>query len=414
MSRVSVIGLGLGLADVTPRALAALEGSMVLAGGERLLAMFPDHPGRRLVLKFNLADWLEAVADAAAAGQKVAVLASGDPGFFGIAQKVSARLGAEAVTVIPNVTAMQAACARLGLAWQAARAVSLHGRDDLGPLWRALWEADLVAVYTDPKHTPDAIARLIIERGQAAFWRLAVAEDLGADSERVAWFTPEAAAAQGFSALNVTILARTGRPRTLRLGLAEAAFAHQAGLITKAEVRAVALGLLELEPGLCLWDLGAGSGSLGLEASLLMPGGRVEAAEADPERAGMIRQNRAAFGVGCLAVHELRLPAGLDSLPAPDRVFVGGGGEVLGDIITAAAARLTPGGVLVAAVVRLESLVAARQALGAAGLSVETTLIQAGRGAALTGGEYIRALNPVWLVKGKTPHPNPLPRGERE
>ncbi|MFZ5586768.1 MAG: precorrin-6y C5,15-methyltransferase (decarboxylating) subunit CbiE [Thermodesulfobacteriota bacterium] len=413
MSRVTVIGLGLGPLDVTPRARQALAASAVLAGGERLLAMFPDHPGRRLTLKFNLAEWLEAVA-AAAAGDEVAVLASGDPGFFGIAQKLIARLGAEAVTVIPNVTALAAACARLGLAWQDARAVSLHGRAELGPLWRALYESDLVAVYTDPQNTPDAIARLLVDRGQAAYWRLAVAEDLGADAERVAWFAPDEAAGRSFSPLNVTILERVARPQTLRLGLAEDAYAHQAGLITKAEARAAALGLLELEPGLTLWDLGAGSGALGLEASLLIPGGRVVAVEADPDRAAMIRANRAAFGVGCLEVHPLRLPTGMDGLPTPDRVFVGGGGRDLGAIIAGAAARLRPGGVIVAAAVRLESLMAARQALAAAGLTVETTLIQAGRGAALTGGEYIKALNPVWLARGKTPHPGPLPRGERE
>lgn len=399
MNRVMVVGLGLGRADLTPRGLAAIESARVLAGGERLLAWFPEHPGPKLLLKFNLADWLEQVAQAA--DQGVAVLASGDPGFYGVAAKVIERLGREAVTVLPNVTAMAAACARLGLAWQEARAVSLHGRDDQGPLWRALGQADLVAAHTDPKHGPAWLADLLIERGQAAYWRLGVAQDLGAVEERVGWFTPQEAANQSFSDLNLVVLERVARPRTLRLGAPEEAYAHQAGLITKAEARCAALGLMELGPGLTVWDLGAGSGSVGLEAGLLCPGGRVVAVEHDPARVELIQANRASFGAGWLEVRQARLPDGLAELPAPDRVFIGGGGEGLGAIIEAAWARLKPGGVLLISLVRLESLARARATLAGLGAAVETTQIQVGRGAALTGGEYIKALNPVWLVRGR-------------
>lgn len=401
MNRVTVVGLGLGRADLTPRGLAAIESAQVLAGGERLLAWFPEHPGPKLPLKYNLADWLERVAAAADQGQGVAVLASGDPGFYGVAAKVIERLGREAVTVLPNVTAMSAACARLGLAWQEARAVSLHGRDDQGPLWRALGEADLVVAYTDPKHGPAWLAGRLIERGQAGYWRLGVAQDLGAEGERVGWFTPEQATGESFSELNLVVLERVARPRTLRLGAPEKAYAHQAGLITKAEVRCVALGLLELGPGLTVWDLGAGSGSVSLEAGLICSGGRVVAVEADPERVALIQANRARFGAGWLEVRQARLPEGLAELPAPDRVFIGGGGDELGAIIQAAWERLKPGGVLLASLVRLESLARARDALAGLGAAVTTTQIQIGRGAALTGGEYLKALNPVWLVRGR-------------
>ena len=401
MNRVTVVGLGLGRADLSPRAATAVEAAQVLAGGERLLAWFPEHSGPRLLLKFNLADWLEQVAAAAGQGQRVAVLASGDPGFYGVAAKVSARLGREAVTVLPNVTAMQAACARLGLAWQAARAVSLHGREDQGPLWQALGEADLVVVYTDPRHGPAWLAGLLMERGQAAWWRLGVAQDLGAAEERVSWHPPEEAVGQSFSDLNVVVLERVARPRPLRLGAPEEAYAHQAGLITKAEARCAALGLLELGPGLTVWDLGAGSGSVGLEAGLLCPGGQVAAVEYDPQRVELIRANRATFGAGWLAVHQARLPEGLAALPDPDRVFIGGGGEELGAIVKAAWARLRPGGLLLVSLGRLESLARARETLAGLGAAVETTQIQVGRGAALTGGEYLKALNPVWLVRGR-------------
>lgn len=404
MNKIEVIGLGMGPGDVTEAMRAVIAGAGVLAGGRRLLDWFPEHAGRRLPLAGGLEQWIEDLARAAQ-DEKVAVLASGDPGFFGIAARLAERLGRDALRIRPNVTTVQAAFARLGRPWQDARIVSLHGRGFSG-LWPSLRGAEALAVFTDPERTPAAIAAAMLERGQAG-WRMFVAESLGEPEERCGEYSLEQAAGRSFAPLNLAVLLRQGAPAPLHLGMAEDGYEHQAGLITKAEVRAVALAKLELLPGLTLWDLGAGCGSVGLEARLLLAGGRVYAVEKDPERAGQIEANRARFGAAELSVLRAALPEGLAELPDPDRVFVGGGGADLDVIVTAALARLRPGGVLVVSAVRLGAVQAARRAAQAAGLEADVVQVAVSRSAGLAGDIYFKALNPVWLTQVRKPEETP-------
>ncbi len=401
MKPVQVIGLGLGPQDITPRLARVIEQAEVLAGGRRLLDMLPQHKGTRLELSGGLAAWLDQV-EAAARDQVVVVLASGDPGFFGVARAVLERLGPERVEIEPNLSAMQAACARLKLPWGAATHVSLHapGEDGLARLWRAMSQASLVSVYTSPVWGPPQLAALLAERG-LDHWRLHVLENLGAPQERVAAYSLEEAAQSAFAPLNMVLLQRTGPARAPRLGLAEECYAHEGGLITKAEVRAVALAKLELGPGMTLWDVGAGSGSLGLEASLLLPGGRVIAVEQKAERAAMIAANRREYGVGMLEIVRGAAPEALRELPPPHRVFIGGGGKDLAAIVRAAAHGLRPDGVIVVSVVLLESQEHARRALRQAGLSLDETLVQVSRSKPVAGQSMMQPLNSVWLLRGR-------------
>ena len=398
MKPVQVVGLGLDPKDLSPRLRGIIDEARVLAGGRRLLDFFPGHPGRRLVLAGGLEDWLGQVEQEAGEGS-VVVLASGDPGFFGIARRLVERLGRERVEIHPNLSCLQVAFARLGLAWDQAAVLSLHGRG-LDSLAGALRGRDLVAVLTDPQNHPGAMARLLLERGQAEHWRMWVLEDLGGREERVRALEPAQAVDQEFYPLNLVVFQRRVPAPALCLGAEDESYQHQAGLITKAEVRAVALAKLALGPGLTLWDLGAGCGSVGLEACLLMPGGRVLAVEQDEQRVEQIKANRRRCQAAELEVIQGRLPGALAGLARPDRVFVGGGGDQLAAIIEQSLQRLGPGGVLVAAVVRLESLEAARAALVRAGLEPELVQVQVSRGRSLGGGVYLKALNPVWLVRG--------------
>ncbi len=401
MKKAWVIGLGLGPQDITPYMAGLIARAQVLAGGKRLLDWIPDHRGTRLELSGGLDSWLDAIAQAARE-KTVAVLASGDPGFFGVAKNVIERLGPDHVEVVPNLSAMQAGCARLKKSWDEAAHVSLHVTTETAQarLWRAMNESGLVSVYTGPDLGPAQIAALLMERGQDN-WRMHVLEDLGAADERTGSYEPAQAAGLDFSALNLVLLQRRGPARRPRLGLAEAEYAHERGVITKAEVRTAALGKLSLEPGLTLWDLGAGCGSLSLEASLLMPGGRIVALEKDPNRVEMIKANRAKFGVGMLEIVPGRAPEALQELPSPHRVFIGGGGADLGSIISASAKRLLRGGMILVSAVQLESVAAARQALRQSGLAVDETLLQISRGSPLGSNRMLKAFNPVWLIRGK-------------
>ena len=280
------------------------------------------------------------------------VLASGDPNFYGVAPLVVKVLGAEQVVIHPNVTAVQAACARLKISWQDA-ARGQPPRPRLGAPGRGPGPgAAKLIIYTDPEHTPGAIARFLLERGRAQA-RLCVLEDLGQATERVTRLTPEEAAGPGIFALESgggpgcpgRETASPGR-RPLHLGLPEEALAHEAGLITKSEVRAVVLAKLAF-PGQVLWDVGAGCGSVGLEASLLLPGRQDFRGGAGP---GAGRPDRRQPGKvrGAQPGSGLRPGPGVPgALPDPHRVFVGGGGRDVGAIlqeVPAAPGRRGPGG----------------------------------------------------------------------
>ncbi len=402
MIPVQVVGWGMSPEDLTPKVREILRKAQVLVGGRRLLDYFPDHPGQTILLGKDPEGTL-AQLPALAAKLRVVVLASGDPNFYGIGPLVVKVMGADRVVIHPNVTAVQAACARLKLPWQDATIISLHGRT-----WAALEAAlnraaEKLVIYTDPDHTPAVVARFLLARGYHEA-RLCVLEDLGQATECVTWLSPAEAQAREFSPLNmVVILPAAGEKiatERLHLGLPEAALAHQGGLITKTEVRAVALAKLQLYPGLTLWDVGAGCGSVGLEASLLLPGGQIFAVEQDPERAAQIRRNAEKFGVTHLQVVCGRAPDCLAELPDPQRAFIGGGGQDLREILQEVTGRLPAGGRAVLTATLLETLETAQAVLGRAGWEVEVTQLQVSRSRPLAGGNYLQALNPVWIVTG--------------
>jgi precorrin-6Y C5,15-methyltransferase (decarboxylating) len=406
MITVHVVGWGMSPADLTPKVREILRQAQVLVGGRRLLDFFPEHPAKQIILGKDPESTL-AQLPALAATQRVVVLASGDPNFYGVAPLVVKLLGPDNVMVHPNVTAVQAACARLKISWQDAVVVSLHGRG-LEPLAAALDQAEKLIIYTDPEQTPGAIARFLLARGRDRA-RLCVLEELGGPAERLSWLSAEEAQSREFSPLNLVVVLdeRAGKQEpsvtgnSLHLGLPEAALAHEGGLITKSEVRAVVLAKLTLLPGQVLWDVGAGCGSVALEASLLLPGGKIFAVERDPARAAQIRANREKFGISNLEVVCGQAPECLTGLPHPQRVFVGGGGPHLGGILQEAMARLEPGGQVVITATLLESLETAWHLLTDAGWPVEVVLLQVSRSRPLGEGAYLQALNPVWIISGR-------------
>lgn len=400
MKKIYVIGVGLNRDDLSPVRLDLIFGAEVLAGGARLLEMFPEHTGSKLALKGGLEAWLDRIAEAAR-NEKVVVLASGDPGFFGAAAFLVRRFGQENVRTHPGISALQAAFARLNQPWEDVTPVSLHGRGWNG-LWPLLRVSDRIALYTDPHNTPDLVARKLIDRGQK-YWRMHVLEDLGQDSERMRGLSLDEAARAEFSPLNVVVLVRESEPAPLCLGTPDEAFVHEAGLITKAEVRAVALAMLSLKPGPALWDLGAGCGSVGLEATLLLGSGRVTAVEKNPDRVEMIQANRARFGAANLDIVAGEMPGALAGLDRPDRVFIGGGGADLAAIIRASAEALQPEGLIVVSAVGLASMETARRTLAETGFEVDEVEIQASRSRPLGRDVYLKALNPVRLIRGRRP-----------
>jgi len=354
---VTVAGIGAdGWPGLSPLSASAIEQAGVVAGGARQLALLPERvAGRRVPLPSPLLDGLPGLIDAHATAGLV-VLASGDPMFYGIGSTLVRLLGADRVLVLPHPSSVSLAAARLGWPLDDTDVVSLVGRP-LELLHPALQPGRRVlALVAEPTAAKD-VRSLLDARGFGAS-PVTLLADLGGPDEVVA-------AADGRPHSRLAILAiecRLDPPSAAgeagaRLlprvpGLPDAAFEND-GQLTKREIRALTLAALAPVPGQLLWDVGAGSGSVGIEWMRAHPASRAIAIEPKGTRRARIARNAAALGVPGLSVVSGAAPEALAGLPAPDAVFIGGGVTVPG-VVDACAAALGPGGRLVANAVTLE------------------------------------------------------------
>ncbi|MFC9328203.1 precorrin-6y C5,15-methyltransferase (decarboxylating) subunit CbiE [Kitasatospora sp. NPDC057015] len=351
---ITVVGIGAdgwpGLADPSRQALREAE---VVIGGPRQLALLPaelaaERVGWPSPLRPAVAGLLAAHED-----RRVAVLASGDPMFFGIGRTLAETVGAERLRVLPHPSSVSHACARLGWPLDTTETVSLVGRP-LDGLTPALHHGRRLLVLSADAHTPAAVAALLTSRGFGAS-RLRVLEQLGGPGERQLDGTAEQWTHPAGDPLNLIAVECSGAGVRTSLvpGLPDDAYESD-GQLTKRHVRAATLATLAPAPGELLWDVGGGSGSIAVEWLRAHRDCRAVSIERDPVRAGRITRNAAALGVPGLRVVTGPAPAALAGLPTPDAVFVGGGLTAPG-LLEACWAALAPGGRLVANTVTLES-----------------------------------------------------------
>ena len=427
---IHVLGLGLCSAHRSPKMLALIHAAELVAGGKRLLDELEIEESRRLPLT-SMQEFARRIRERATKGD-VCVLADGDPLLYGIGASLLRFFAPRELTFHPNVSALQTACARLGLPWHDCLIVSLHGRTDHAPLFAALTHSSLAALYTDNRNSPDAIARLLLERDVTG-WRMHVAEDLCGPQEKLTTTDLPEAAQQTWHTLNIILLERIATPLlTLELGLDENALVHADGLMTKQPVRAFALSLLRLPSNATLWDLGAGSGAVSLEAARLLSRGRVVAVERQLERVEHIRENVKRTGAWLVEVVQSTLEeflgngkngtyekaphaqdGGIADLEhtshtshnshssSPTHIFLGGGASA--PVLAQCAALLRPGGRMVVAAVLLSTLETARAAITALGwpLTVHQLMHQAS--SPLGGDLRLVPSNPVFLLETHKP-----------
>lgn len=401
---VHVIGMGLGPMDLTASHLALIDRAAVLVGGKRHLSYFRDAKALKKEISSPVSGMLDFIAQHMA-DKLVVVLASGDPLFFGIGKTLVTRLGPDKVIIHPNVTSMAAAFARLKLPWQDAAWVSLHGRDNMPALAKAMDDKNLLCVLTDPENDPLAVKKQVDAHDYA--WQMWVLENLGAPEEKIFSMDEHTDLERGFSQPNVVVLQKgelAAPSGPLRPGTPDNWFVHEKGLITKAPVRVLSLAALALSPDNTLWDLGAGSGSVGIEATLFLPDGFVYAVEKNQGRVEQIKVNVERFKVKNLSVTQAELPDGLGKLPAPDRVFIGGSGKHLDQVLDAVATVLNPEGRIVVNTVLMETQHLAVSVLEKKGFNVSLTQAQISQSRNMPWGRRMEALNPVWIIaaeKGK-------------
>ena len=350
---LSVVGIGEnGIAGLTPAARALIETAETLVGGARHLAMAPESRAERLLWRSPLADTIPDIA--ARRGRRVAVLASGDPLWYGVGVLLARHFRREEMTIVPQPSAFSLAAARLGWALADCTTLSLHGRP-LDSLRLHLAPHARLLVLSEDGGMPRAVADLLTSIGWGPS-RMTVFEHLGGAREAALDGTAQEWDARPAADLNTIALdcepAPGTRPLSRLAGLPDDAFEHD-GQLTKREVRAITLARLAPLRGELLWDVGAGCGSIAIEWLRATRGGAAVAIEQHQDRAAMIARNAAALGVPGLRIVAGAAPAMLAGLPAPDAVFVGGG---IGDpaLLPALWAALRPGGRLVANVVSTE------------------------------------------------------------
>lgn len=401
---VTVVGIGAdGCAGLTSRAAGAVAQARVLAGGARHLAFFSQFQGERVVLGKDLDGALARIA-ALADEAPVCVLASGDPLFFGIGARLLRHLPREDLEFLPHPTSAQWAFARAGVPWGDAAWLSLHGRGREGLATR-LRRMRKVALLTDAESSPPGIARHLLDHGVRDLQAI-LCEDLAGPAERLRRLSlEELAAVPEVAPLNVLLLVRPEgwAPPSVIPYLPDDAFEKRRGLLTKREVRLLALGALQLREESVVWDVGAGCGSVAVEAALLASAGRCYAVEHDPECLAYARTNARTHGADNVRLVAGRAPAALEPLEAPDAVFVGGSGGELAAILDLALARLRPGGRLVVSAVTLETLEEARRVLARAGAAPAVLLAGFARSATLAGRTRLAPLSPIHLVSAVKP-----------
>jgi precorrin-6B C5,15-methyltransferase / cobalt-precorrin-6B C5,C15-methyltransferase len=403
-AQITVVGVSdERLETLPPEARRALAGASCVVGGRRHLALWRSW-GLGDAETIEVGGSVDDVASTvrrrgAEEGGAVCVLASGDPGFFGILRSLLRTVDRRSLRVLPAPSSVSLAFARLALPWDDAVVVSAHGRP-LAAAVDAVRTARKAAVLTSPDVPPEALGAALAEAG-VSMDLVAVCERLGSGDERVVELTVEALASGRFDPLSVVVLVgpgglplvgwEPGNDKVLAWGGADEGFDHRAGMITKSEVRSVVLGKLALPARGVVWDVGAGSGSVAVACALAQPGLTVLAIEERPDTAARISANALAFGA---SVHVVpgRAPEVLAPLPAPDRVFVGGGGLT---VLNAVVERVRPHGRVVAAYAALDRAAAAAGRLG------HLVQVSVDRGERLPdGGWRLAAQNPVFVAWG--------------
>jgi precorrin-6Y C5,15-methyltransferase (decarboxylating) len=406
-AKVYIVGIGSdGLAGLTSRARELLASADLVLGSEPTLHLLGELRAEGIAVGSDLNETVR-VIEGNLGRKGIAVVAGGDPLFYGIARYLCDRFGKERFEVLPHVSSMQMAFARVKESWDEAYLTNL-ATHPLEEVLDRIRVAETVGLFTSEEEGPPRVARELLARG-LDYFRAYVCENLGGPDERVTQGELADIADMEFAPLNVMILKRKpGRPdqrrspgRFRRFGNPDDVFAQsrpKSGLITQAEVRAIALAQLAIGPGSVVWDVGAGSGSVAIEAAQLSDPGTVFAIEEDAADYHLILANADSFGIRNIKAIHGSAPAVFAGLPPPDAVFVGGTGKEVGRLLEAAYTALRAGGRMVVNVATLEVLSATYASLKHLAGPIEVLLVNVARGVEQLETLRFDAVNPTFLL----------------
>jgi precorrin-6Y C5,15-methyltransferase (decarboxylating) len=406
-SKLVILGIGDdGLAGLTEPARRLVTTADLVLGAPSILRLLEAVPARKEALEPEMSRALRQVREALAQTRPVLVC-GGDPLFYGVARYLCDRLGKDRFEVVPHVSSMQLAFARIKESWEDAYLTSLAGRPIEAMIDR-IRTAEKIGLFSSDECPPSRLARELLARG-IDYFRAYVCENLGSPDERVTQAELSDLAGLDFDPLHVLILIRkpnrpdrAGRAGRHRLfGNPDDAFAQslpKRSLITQAEVRAIALAQLDIRATSVVWDIGAGSGSVAIEAAQLAYQGTVYAVEPEPADIALVQANAEVFGVPNVRPVAGRAPEVLATLPDPDAIFVGGTGRQVDQVLQAAYARLGEGGSLAVNVATIEGLAAAYHTLKSLAGTVRVWSVSIARGIEQMDRLRFEAIAPTFLL----------------
>jgi len=409
---IIIVGIGDdGIEGLTASTLAIIRQADLLVGPNEITKTFQSDVGD----VWDPGSDYEALSVRIDGGrdQKVVVLAAGDPLFYGTARFLCDRIGKDRIRVIPNVSTMQLAFARVKENWDEAYLTDL-GNQSIDHVVQKIRSAERVGLFTTSESTPQLLATALLD-ARVDYFTAYVCENLGSPDERVTSGTLVEIADQVFDSLNVMILVRRAaapdRPTEMigkRLfGNPDEMFLQtkpKRGLLTSSEIRCLVLAELNLGPTSVVWDIGAGSGSVAIEAGQISPGGKIYAIEMDVDDFALIGQNAERFGVRNVFPIHGAAPNAWESLPEPDAIFIGGTGRQLATIVTDALDRLKPGGRIVADMASIDNVSEVQAYLRDATGDVKVWMFSVAKGNYQLERIRFDAKNPIFVVSAIKPH----------
>lgn len=410
--------IGIGYRPLERRARDVLQTVRVILASSRLFEVFQRYDDfeevkERVRIIDKVPDTVSFIKESLSepGAGSIVLLASGDPLFFGIGRRIGEEFGRERVEIFPDLSSIQEAFARIQEPWDDAFFISLHGGPDIakrrklpyeiGDIPQLLSRHGKLGILTDRENNPVLIAKTLVTADAGSSILISVCERIGYPDENLVQGPPEKMATMSFSDPNVVIIQRAGQKTpVIYFGLKEDEISHERGLITKDEARAVTIHKLRLPSSGVFWDIGAGSGSVSLEAARLCPGMKVFAIEKELARIETIGKNTGSFMVRNVQAIQGTAPEALNALPDPDRVFIGGSQGNIDGIVGLVNGRMRSG-IIVINAATLETLNRALTALETNGFTVDVTEISISRSKNVAGKRHMAALNPVFIIKGE-------------